>query len=72
MGASNLDFIEPDDDELMEIMQPELSKISPNDRSSFVELCIQKKDKCNEAQFSGKRAVFSWLPGVTADKKVGT
>ncbi|GFR90764.1 netrin receptor UNC5A [Elysia marginata] len=60
----------PTDDQLMDIMRPELNSISPNDRSSFVELCIVKKDECSEEQFSGKRAIFSWQPGLLQEKKV--
>ncbi|GFO41403.1 hemicentin-1 [Plakobranchus ocellatus] len=53
----------------MEIMQPELTSVKPNDRSSFVELCITKLDECSEEQFSGNRAIFSWQPGILPEKK---
>ncbi|KAH9491880.1 hypothetical protein Btru_029763 [Bulinus truncatus] len=56
-------------EQLMDLMRQQLMAVIPDDRESFVELCIKKRLECAEKQFSGNHAVFSWRPGTSPEMK---
>ncbi|KAK7002930.1 SCO-spondin, partial [Biomphalaria glabrata] len=56
-------------EQLLEIMRVQMMSVSPDDRESFTELCIKKRMACEEKQFSGRHAVFTWKPGTSTEAK---
>ncbi|XP_059162099.1 LOW QUALITY PROTEIN: uncharacterized protein LOC131945116 [Physella acuta] len=41
----------------------------PEDRNSFIDLCIVKHEECSEDQFNGRRTIFTWRPGLVQSAK---
>lgn len=59
-----------DSNQLMTLMMEEVQMIHPRHRNRFIDLCVNKEQKCTAAQFQGPNAIFSWRAGVDLLDKV--